>query len=72
MNMHAYLNRDCVTVTEPVAADVRFAVVERDGEQFADLNDDDLESLYDKLPHGASRTERGEIESYLCGIAEAE
>lgn len=72
MDMHAYLNRDCVTVTEPVAADVRFSVVERDGQRFADLNESDLAALYEKLPQGASPTERGQIECYLCEIAEEE
>lgn len=41
--MHAYLNRDCVTVVEPVAHDVRFTTIERDGERFAELNDADLD-----------------------------
>lgn len=71
MNMHAYKNRDCVTVSEPVAHDVRYTMTERDGEKFADLNDADLAALYERLPHGASQTERGEIECYLCQVAEA-
>jgi hypothetical protein len=72
MDMHAYKHRDrqIVTVNEPVSHDVRFTLVDRDGETFAELESIDLDALYDKLPHGASRVERGEIESYLCSVAE--
>lgn len=72
MDMHATKSENTVTIHEPISAEVRFTMVERDGQQFADLNSDDLANLWEALPHGASRTERGEIESYLCEVAEAE
>ena len=70
MNISATASANVVEIQEPVSHEVRFEIVQRYGEDFADLNRDDLNALWEKLPHGASRTERGEIEWYLCEVAE--
>lgn len=72
MDMNATKSGNTISVHEPVFAEVRFDLVERDGGTFARLNDEDLGNLWESLPHGASKTERGEIECYLCEVAESD
>jgi hypothetical protein len=69
--MHAERTDNSVVITEPINHEVRFSLVERDGEQFAKLDPEDLAAMWEALPNGASPTERGDIECYLCGVAEA-
>ncbi len=65
MNVSAYINEDVVTVVE-FNCDVRYTI----DHGFASLNVDDLNKLWEEMPHGACPSERDEIENYLASIAE--
>jgi hypothetical protein len=74
MNLHATKESDShLSIHEPVNVTVRFELEYRgdDPHPYAMLNCDDLDALYEALPRGASRTERGDIECYLCAVAES-
>lgn len=60
-----------VQIEEPVRHDVRYSLEHRDQDPlpYAVLDDSDLDELWRLLP--SSPTERGEIECYLCSVAEA-
>ena len=68
MNMHATKtpNLDSLTIQEPIVMDLVFGCDEDGGIHWSES---ELEDLWEKLPHGASKTERSEILDYLEEVA---